>query len=202
MDWLTVLLTGLSLLSGGLITLWISKHDYQRVSDDLGRETLEKSYKKESAMGKRILFLLTVVSVAALLAGLIAQAQEQQAAPAATVSITDASGQTVDIPVEIPDTPAQQEYGLMGRTALAADSGMLFVFDQDQPLSFWMKDTLIPLSIAFINSEGIVVDIQDMQPLDETSHDSAAPAEYALEVNQGFFEAQGIEVGDQAVLPV
>jgi uncharacterized protein len=152
-------------------------------------------------MGKRILFLLMVVSVAALATALIAKAQEQQATRQATVSVTNAAGQTVDIPVEIADTPAQQEYGLMGRTALAADSGMLFVFDQDQPLSFWMKDTLIPLSIAFINSEGIIVDIQDMQPLDETPHASAAPATYALEVNQGFFAANGIQVGDQAVLP-
>jgi uncharacterized membrane protein (UPF0127 family) len=142
-----------------------------------------------------------VVSAAALLTGLIAQAQEQQPAPPATVSITNAAGQTVDIPVEIADTPAERETGLIGRSASAADSGMLFVFDQDQPLSFWMKDTLIPLSIAFINSEGLIVDIQDMQPLDETPHDSAAPAKYALEVNQEFFAANGIQVGDQAVLP-
>ena len=143
-----------------------------------------------------------MASVAALLTGLIAaRAQEQQSTPGATVSITNAAGQTVDIPVEIADTPAEQEYGLMGRTALAADAGMLFVFDQDQPLSFWMKDTLIPLSIAFINSEGTIVDMQDMQPLDETPHDSAAPAKYALEVNQGFFAANGIQVGEQAVLP-
>ena len=153
-------------------------------------------------MAKRILFLLTVVSVAGLVTALIAQAQEQQPAPTATVSITNAAGQTVDILVEIADTPAERETGLMGRSALAADSGMLFVFDQDQPLSFWMKDTLIPLSIAFINSKGIIVDIQDMQPLDETPHHSVAPAKYALEVNQGFFAAQGIQVGDQAVLPV
>lgn len=153
-------------------------------------------------MGKRVLFLLAVASVAALLTGLIAaRAQEQQSTPGGTVSITNAAGQTVDIPVEIADTPAEQEYGLMGRTALAADAGMLFVFDQDQPLSFWMKDTLIPLSIAFISSEGTIVDMQDMQPLDETPHDSAAPAKYALEVNQGFFAANGIQVGDQAVLP-
>jgi uncharacterized membrane protein (UPF0127 family) len=165
-------------------------------------EQLKKSYKRRM-MGRRILFLLTVAIVAAMLAGLIAQAQEQQQpAPGATVSITNTAGQTVDIPVEIADTPAKQEAGLMGRTALAADAGMLFVFDRDQPLSFWMKDTLIPLSIAFINSEGLIVDIQDMQPLDETPHDSAAPAKYALEVNQGFFAANGIQVGDQAVLPV
>ena len=79
---------------------------------------------------------------------------------------------------------------------------MLFVFDQAQTLSFWMKDTLIPLSIAYINAEGRIVDIQDMQPLDETSHPSAEPALYALEVNQGFFAERGVTVGDMVELPV
>ncbi len=60
-----------------------------------------------------------------------------------------------------------------------------------------MKNTLIPLSIAYIGEGGTIVDIQDMQPLDETSHPSAAPARYALEVNQGFFVARGIQVGDK-----
>ncbi len=155
-------------------------------------------------MVRSILFLLMGAIVVALLTRLVAQPQEQQQPAPRTpiVSITNTAGQTVDIPVEIADTPAKRETGLMGRTALAADAGMLFVFDQDQPLSFWMKDTLIPLSIAFINSKGIIVDIQDMQPLDETPHHSVAPAKYALEVNQGFFRAQGIQVGDRAVLPV
>jgi uncharacterized protein len=74
---------------------------------------------------------------------------------------------------------------------------MLFIFDREQQLSFTMRDTLIPLSIAYIDARGTIIDIQDMQPLDETSHPSAAPAKYALEVNQGFFEAHGIQVGDR-----
>src|SRR5919202_3654913 len=154
-------------------------------------------------MGRSILSLMAVTILATVLLSLAAQAQEQQqSAPGATVSITNTAGQRVDIPVEIADTPAEQETGLMGRSALAPNAGMLFVFGQDQPLSFWMKDTLIPLSIAFMDSQGRIVDIQDMQPLDQTPHDSAAPAKYALEVNQGFFAAQGIQVGDQAVLPM
>ena len=64
-----------------------------------------------------------------------------------------------------------------------------------------MKDTLIPLSIAYIDAEGRIVDIQDMQPLDETSHPSAEPAQYALEVNQDFFEGRGVAVGDVVELP-
>jgi uncharacterized membrane protein (UPF0127 family) len=79
---------------------------------------------------------------------------------------------------------------------------MLFVFESETTRSFWMKDTLIPLSVAYLDSEGRIIDIQDMQPLDETSHPSAEPAQYALEVNQGFFEERGVEVGDTAELPV
>jgi hypothetical protein len=79
---------------------------------------------------------------------------------------------------------------------------MLFVFEQQQQLSFWMKNTLIPLSVAYMDSEGRIIDVQDMEPLDTTPHPSAEPAMYALEVNQGFYEERGIEVGDTAELPV
>jgi uncharacterized membrane protein (UPF0127 family) len=117
------------------------------------------------------------------------------------LTIINSNGERVPVQVEIADTPDERLTGLMGRPALAADTGMLFIFDQEQMLSFWMKDTLIPLSIAYINAEGRIVDIQDMQPLDETSHPSAEPAQYALEVNQGFFEERGVMVGDIVELP-
>ena len=120
----------------------------------------------------------------------------------ATVGINTARGERVEVQVEIADEEAEQQRGLMERTALAEEAGMLFVFRGERPLSFWMKDTLIPLSIAYIDGDGGIVDIQDMQPLDESSHPSAAPAQYALEVNQGFFEARGVQVGDEADLPV
>ncbi len=118
-----------------------------------------------------------------------------------TLTILNSLGERVPVQVEIADTPAERQQGLMGREALAEDAGMLFVFEQEQPLSFWMKDTLIPLSIAYIDGSGTIVDIQDMQPLDETSHPSAAPAMYALEVNQGFFGEWGVTVGDMVELP-
>ena len=113
----------------------------------------------------------------------------------AIMTITNSTGERVEVPVEIAATDTERERGLMGRTALAEDAGMLFVFDREQQLSFWMKDTLIPLSIAYINESGRIVDIQDMQPLDETLHPSTEPAKYALEVNGGFFVARGIQVG-------
>ncbi len=116
--------------------------------------------------------------------------------PEGTVTILNSAGEEVPVRVEIADTPAKRERGLMERTALAEDAGMLFVFAQEQPRSFWMRNTLIPLSIAYIDAGGRIVDIQDMQPLDETPHPSAAPAQFALEVNQGFFTEHGIEVGN------
>jgi len=124
-------------------------------------------------------------------------ATEPEALPVSTLTVVNSLGERVPVQVEIADTDAERRTGLMGRSALAEDAGMLFVFDREQPLSFWMKNTLIPLSVAYIDEGGTIVDIQDMQPLDETSHPSAAPAKYALEANQGFFEAHGINVGDR-----
>ena len=118
-----------------------------------------------------------------------------------TIAITDAFGNRTEVDVEIADDEAEQRRGLMERTELAENAGMLFVFDREAPRSFWMRNTLIPLSIAYIASDGRIVDIQDMQPLDETSHPSAEPAQYALEVNQGFFAERGIEVGNVVEIP-
>jgi uncharacterized membrane protein (UPF0127 family)/predicted small secreted protein len=120
------------------------------------------------------------------------------------VTINASGGERVEVRVEIADDLSEQSRGLMYRTALAEDRGMLFVYPDEEELSFWMKNTLIPLSIAFIDSEGRIVDIQDMKPLDDDPphYVSAEPAQYALEVNEGFFEERGVEVGDRANLPV
>lgn len=118
-----------------------------------------------------------------------------------TLTILASNGKKVGVNVEIATTTAELEKGLMNRTAMGEDHGMLFVFPVEQQLSFWMKDTLIPLSVAFMDSNGRIVDIQDMQPQDLTNHNSAKPAQYALEVNQGFFRKRGVEVGDEVVLP-
>jgi uncharacterized membrane protein (UPF0127 family) len=120
-----------------------------------------------------------------------------------TVTIDASGGEEVEVRVEIADSLAEQARGLMHRTALGEDRGMLFVYDSEEERSFWMRNTLIPLSIAFMDSGGRIVDIQDMEPLDDEppSYVSAEPAQYALEVNQGFFEEHGIEVGDRAELP-
>ena len=127
-----------------------------------------------------------------------------ETSPLPTLTIVDSAGGRVPVRVEEADTDAERQAGLMGRTVLPEDAGMLFVFEGEQTLSFWMRDTLIPLSVAYIDAEGRIVDIQDMQPLDDTPphYVSAEPARYALEVNQGFFEERGVAVGDTVELPV
>src|SRR3982751_3497229 len=102
--------------------------------------------------------------------------------PVASLTITNSAGEGVPVRVEVAATKAAREKGLMGRTALAEDGGMLFLFDRPATASFWMKDTLIPLSIAFIAPQGRIIDIQDMQPLAETQHTPAAPYQGAIEV--------------------
>ncbi len=89
--------------------------------------------------------------------------------------------------------------GLMNRFSLQPDHGMLFVFAQSQPLAFWMKNTYVPLSIAYIDGRGAIVNIMDMKPHDESTHPSAGPALYALEMKQGWFKDRGIVAGDRVV---
>jgi uncharacterized membrane protein (UPF0127 family) len=98
---------------------------------------------------------------------------------------------------EVADTPAARERGLMFRTELDEGRGMLFVFDDEQTRSFWMRDTYIPLDIAYLDRTQRIVDIQQMEPQVEELYESAAPAMFALEVRQGWFEERGIETGDQ-----
>jgi len=94
--------------------------------------------------------------------------------------------------VEVADTPRERARGLMGRTHLAADGGMLFVFERPGRHCFWMRDTPLPLSIAFIDSTGRIASLADMQPRTETSHCPGTDVRYALEVRQGEFQRRGI----------
>ena len=105
------------------------------------------------------------------------------------------------IKVEVVRTEKEKEKGLMFRESLGKDEGMLFIYDREEMLSFWMKNTRIPLSIAFIDQQGRIVDIQDMEPFSLRTRVSARPAQYALEVNQGWFKKNGIDVGDVVKLP-
>ena len=106
----------------------------------------------------------------------------------------------MDLLVEVADTAEERARGLMSRETLPEDRGMLFVFEAEGQPGFWMKDTLIPLSIAFIEGEGVVIDIQDMEPRDETIHKADAPYLYTVEANQGWFARNGIEPRSQVRL--
>jgi uncharacterized membrane protein (UPF0127 family) len=97
---------------------------------------------------------------------------------------------------EMARTGEQRRRGLMGRKSLADGEGMFFVFETDRILSFWMKDTLIPLSIAYIAYDGRILEIHDMEAQSLRSVQSARSARYALEVPQGWFARAGIEAGD------
>jgi len=120
-----------------------------------------------------------------------------------TMVIDTSEGKKVEVRVEVADDVNEQAKGLMYRKSLGEDRGMLFVYPAERELSYWMRNTLIPLSIAYIDSEGRIVDILDMKPLDDNPphYVSSEPVQYALEVNKGFFEKMGVKEGDHAELP-
>mgnify|MGYP001220226064 CR=1 FL=1 len=99
------------------------------------------------------------------------------------------------ITAEVAATPEERAQGLMNRFSLQPDNGMLFVFERPEPLAFWMKNTFIPLSIAFISADGKIINIEDMRPQSEESHWSKGPALYALEMKKGWFAERGIGPG-------
>jgi uncharacterized membrane protein (UPF0127 family) len=103
--------------------------------------------------------------------------------------------------VELAVTPEALQFGLMGRSHLDSGDGMLFDLPDGTSDAFWMEDTLIPLSIAFIDRTGRLLDIQTMAPLTRDLHESPAPYHYAVEVNTGWFLRQGIAPGDTMELP-
>jgi uncharacterized membrane protein (UPF0127 family) len=112
-------------------------------------------------------------------------------APTRTLTIRDQK-----LEVEIASTPQTRALGLMNRFSLRTDHGMLFVFEAPQPLAFYMKNTYVPLSIAFVDARGRILNIEDMRPLDESTHWSKGTALYAIEMRQGWFASKGIGPGD------
>lgn len=96
---------------------------------------------------------------------------------------------------ELAVTPEQRSLGLMYRKELGEDDGMLFVFADDKERSFWMRNTLVPLSIAYLDADRKIVRIRDMMPLVENGYSSGRPARYALEVNKGWFSEHGVTEG-------
>lgn len=108
---------------------------------------------------------------------------------------------TAEVLAEIARTSEEREKGLMFRKDLPDGKGMLFVFEADERLTFWMKDTLVPLSIAYISSDGTIREILDMEPRSLAPVPSRFSVRYALEVPRGWFGRAGVRVGDRVILP-
>jgi len=128
--------------------------------------------------------------VALLLLGPLGCAPKGQHLPTVTLQVNGTA-----VTAEIADTPAERELGLMYRDALPADHGMLFVYPEEQLRAFWMKNTKIPLSIAFLSASGRVVSTSEMAAFDETPVPSEFPAMYALEMSRGWFVAHAVTAG-------
>ncbi len=137
-------------------------------------------------MRNRLLILLFMVPLAGCASGL----------PKIDLSING-----VNLRIEVARTDKEREQGLMFRKSLGPREGMLFVFDVEQHLEFWMKNTPLPLSVAFLSTEGKILQIDDMQPFSLETIRSRLSARYALEMNQGAFQQIGARVGDMVVFP-
>jgi len=142
---------------------------------------------------------LAVVAAAVLLAavgcrrsGWAPPGRQAEAAKLYRVTIKD-----VPLLVEVAATTGERERGLMYRQELPAGTGMLFLYPDDRRRNFWMKNTPVPLSIAFIDGSGQITQIEDMVPLSEEGHISTEPVRAALEVPRGWFRDVGVQVGDR-----
>lgn len=105
------------------------------------------------------------------------------------------------IDAQVASTPAQRNTGLMWRQSMPTNEGMLFVFEQPAVQCFWMQNTLIPLTAAFVADDGTIVNLADMQPLSTQSHCSTAPVRYVLEMQQGWFGQRGLQAGSRLRAP-
>lgn len=156
--------------------------------------------------GPKQLFLAIALLAAAIPLMLAPVAREPGTAGSDTVTLSGLAG-PVTLGVELAGTPEEHSRGLMGREYLAPDGGMLFIFDGDSLRSFWMKDTLIPLDMIFINSSLDIVHIEEDAPPCTAScscqcprYSSGQPARYVLEANAGFAREHGIKEGQEVSL--
>jgi uncharacterized protein len=142
-------------------------------------------------MHKRHWRSIAVFALAWLTATPVAWPQGQpQDLPAATLHVG-----MHNIRAQLALTPEQRQIGLMFRQSMPTHEGMLFVFDQASTQCFWMRNTLIPLSVAFLADDGTVVNLADMKPQSDDSHCSTKPVRYVLEMNQGWFAKRGVKSG-------
>jgi uncharacterized membrane protein (UPF0127 family) len=139
---------------------------------------------------------LAVVALMAAVAsgGLRAQPVDGQPQQLPTVSLSAGFHRIVAM---VADEPAERSHGLMWRREMGANEGMLFIFEQPSRQCFWMRNTLIPLSIAFVADDGTIVNVAEMKAQTTDSHCSASPVRFALEMNAGWFARKGLKPGDR-----
>lgn len=145
--------------------------------------------------------LLSFFLCAAALVQLASCSGKKYRLPVRELTVLCSSGNEVTVQAEIARTEDERSWGFMKRRHIPEGTGMLFVFERDQVLSFWMKNTPHPLSIAYIDSGGIIRGIYDMTPYSLSPVKSPRSVQYALEVPQGWYEKAGITAGDRLVLP-
>ncbi|WP_231689468.1 DUF192 domain-containing protein [Achromobacter piechaudii] len=126
---------------------------------------------------------------------MLATGAQAQTGPQPALPTTQLSAGIHIIRAEVADTDATRQAGLMFRKELPGNDGMLFVFERPDVQCFWMRNTLLPLSIAFIADDGMIVNIDDMAPQTEDPHCARKPVRYALEMAQGWFDEHGIKAG-------
>ena len=136
--------------------------------------------------------LRSIALATVLAAGLVFAQDTPQQLPAIRLS----TGMHV-LQVQVAQTPNQQAIGLMFRKTMGTNEGMLFIFDEPRQQCFWMKNTLLPLSVAFIGDDGGVVNVDDMKPQTLDSHCSTKPVRFVLEMNVGWFDKRGIKAGSK-----
>ena len=124
-----------------------------------------------------------------------------QKLPVKDVKIICQNGNELIVKAEIAEKTEDRNHGFMERKVIPDGTGMLFIFERDQILSFWMKNTPHPLSIAYLDSKGKIRNIYDMTPYSTASVKSTGSVRYALEVPQGWFKKNGISEGDTVILP-
>lgn len=133
--------------------------------------------------------------IASLLLALLPTLSPAQEAPQMNLPRTNLKAGMHLIQAQVATTPQQRAIGLMFRREMPANEGMLFEFEQPAVQCFWMRNTLLPLTAAFVADDGTVVNLADMQPLSEASHCSAKPVRYVLEMHQGWFAKRAIGPG-------
>jgi uncharacterized membrane protein (UPF0127 family) len=143
----------------------------------------------------------TMRATIALLVWLLATASYAQDAPQVSLERIGLQAGMHRIDAQVAQTPSEREIGLMLRKAMPQHEGMLFVFPQPAVQCFWMKNTLLPLSAAFIADDGTIVNIADMQPMTTDSHCSAKPVRFVLEMNKGWFDRVGYKAGSKLAGP-